>query len=40
MRFDLESTSPAVTDVNDAGVFSRPLYYEPTARRQSLQMHA
>ena len=40
MRFDLEGASPAVADVDDAGVLTGPLYHQLAARRQPFQMHA
>src|SRR5215831_6467374 len=38
--FDLEGASPAVADVDDAGVVPWPLHHQLAARRQPLQMHA
>ena len=40
MRLDLEGAGPAVADVDDAGVLSRPLHYAPAAGGQTLQVHA
>src|SRR4029077_20150421 len=40
VRFDLESAGPAVTDVDNACVFSRPLEHALAARGQALQVHA
>src|SRR6185437_840647 len=39
VRFDLESAGPAVSDVDDAGVFSRSLDHELAVGGQPLQMH-
>src|SRR6185437_12378125 len=38
VRFDFEGAGPAIADVDDAGVLSRPLNYPAAARRQPLQM--
>src|SRR5207253_9435425 len=40
VRLDLEGAGPAVADVDDAGVFSRPLHYAPAAGGQTLHVHA
>ena len=37
---DLEGAGPAVADVDNAGVFSRPLHHALAARRQPLQVDA
>src|SRR6185312_8100707 len=39
VRFDLESAGPAVSHVDDAGVFSRSLNHELAVGGQPLQMH-
>ena len=36
---DLESAGPAIADVDDARILTRPLHHEPAARRQPLQVH-
>src|SRR5579859_332462 len=40
VRLDLESAHPAIANVDNPGVFSRPLHHQPAARRQALEMHA
>src|ERR1022692_2477626 len=40
VRFDLESTGPAVADVDDAGIFARSLQDTLAARGQALQVDA
>ena len=40
MRFDLEGTSPAVADVDDARVLAGPLHYPAAACGQTLQVNA
>ena len=40
VRFDLEGAGPAVADVDDAGILSRPLQHAFAACGQPLQMHA
>src|SRR5258708_30203914 len=37
---DFEGAGPAVADVDDTGILSRPLHHPFAARRQSLQMDA
>ena len=33
VRFDLEGAGPAIADIDDAGVFSRPLNHAAAVRR-------
>ncbi len=40
VRLDLEGAGPAVADVDDAGVLSRPLHHAAAVRGQALQVHA
>ena len=40
VRLDLESARPAVADVDDAGILSRPLHHQLAARGQALQVNA
>ena len=40
VRFDLEGDDVAAADIDDAGVFARPLHHQLAARRQLLQMQA
>ena len=40
MGLDLESAGPAVADINDAGILSRPLHHELAACRQPLEVDA
>src|SRR5271156_5021837 len=40
VRFDLESTGPAIADIDDARVLSWTLEYAFAACRQAFQMHA
>jgi len=37
---DFERAGPAVANIDDASIFSRPLYYAVAARRQPLEMDA
>ena len=39
MRFDFEGGHQPVADIDDPGVFSRPLYDELAASGQTLEMH-
>src|SRR5436305_2670443 len=38
VRLDLESAGPALADVDDSGVLSRPLHHAAAAGGQALQM--
>src|SRR5260370_22360933 len=40
VRVDFERAGPAVADVNDAGIFPRPLHDQLTARGQTPQVNA
>ena len=40
MRLNLERASPAISNVDDPRILSRPLHNQPAARRQALEMHA
>src|SRR5260370_41246160 len=40
VRIELESAGPTFADVDNAGVFSRPLQHALAARGQALQVHA
>src|SRR5882672_2079801 len=40
VRLDLERASPAIADVDDARVLSRPLQHQLAARGQPLQVYA
>src|SRR5947207_9428487 len=40
VRFDLESTRPAIANIDDSGVFSRPLHHAAAASGQPFEMHA
>src|SRR5260370_18747646 len=40
VRLDFERAGPAVADVNDAGIFPRPLHDQLTARGQTPQVNA
>ncbi len=40
VRLDLEGTSPAVADIDDPGILSRPLHHAAAASGEPLQMHA
>src|SRR5437016_2831311 len=40
VRFDLKGAGPAVADVDDAGILSRPLQHALAPRGQALQVHA
>jgi hypothetical protein len=40
VRLNLESASPAVTNVDDAGVLARALHHAAAIRRQTLQVNA
>src|ERR1700727_1147333 len=39
MRFNLESASPSLTNIDNAGILARSLQHPLAARRQPLQMH-
>src|ERR1700686_5224601 len=40
MRLDFESAGPAITDVDNASVLTRPLQHTAAARGQAFQVHA
>jgi len=40
VRLDFERAGPAVANVNDAGIFTRPLHHQLAARGQTLQVNA
>ena len=40
VRLNLEGAGPALADVDDARVLSRPLHHQRAARGQPLQVHA
>src|ERR1700693_4695251 len=40
MRLDFESAGPAITDVDNAGVLTRPLQHTAAACGQAFQVHA
>src|SRR5271157_184582 len=40
VRLDLECASPAVADVDDAGILARPLHHQFAARGQAFQVNA
>jgi hypothetical protein len=40
VRLDFEGAGPAVANVDDAGVFARPLQHQLAARGQALQVNA
>src|SRR5208282_4019714 len=40
VRFDFERAGPTLANVNDAGIFTRPLYHQLAARGQTLQVNA
>ena len=40
VRLDLERAGPAVANVNDAGIFTRPLHHQLAARGQTFQVNA
>ena len=39
VRFDLKRTRPAVADIDDTGILTRPLHHPAAVRRKPLQMH-
>jgi hypothetical protein len=40
VRLDFERAGPAVANINNAGIFPRPLHDQLAARRQPLQVNA
>src|SRR5438067_3460349 len=40
VRFDFEGASPAIADIDDAGVLARALQHTARTRRQPPQVHA
>src|ERR1039458_7533078 len=40
VRFNFERAGPAISNVDDAGIFARPLQHQFAARGQTLQVNA